>query len=45
MNIMNVGLSTLYDIGSNYAVKLNDKELLVYEEDEESVKKVHKKKS
>jgi len=36
---MNVGLSTLYDIGSNYAVKLNDKEPLVYEEDEESVKK------
>jgi len=34
MNIMNVGLSTLYDIGSNYTVKLNDKEILVYEEDE-----------
>ncbi|WP_455755543.1 putative metalloprotease CJM1_0395 family protein [Sulfurimonas sp.] len=31
---MNVGLNTLYDIGSNYAVKLNEKEMLVYEEDE-----------
>jgi len=34
MNIMNVGLNTLYDIGSNYAVKLNEKEMLVYEKDE-----------
>lgn len=30
---MNVGLSTLYDIGSNYSIQLNDKEVLVYEED------------
>lgn len=34
MNIMNVGLSTLYNIGSNYSVKLNEKETLVYEEDD-----------
>jgi len=34
MNIMNVGLSTLYDIGSNYSIQLNDKEILVVEEDE-----------
>lgn len=33
MNIMNVGLSTLYNIGSNYSVQLNEKEILVYEED------------
>jgi len=31
---MEIGLSTLYDIGSNYSVRLNDKEVLVYEEDE-----------
>jgi len=36
---MNVGLSTLYDIGSNYTVRLNDKEILIYEEDETRVKK------
>jgi hypothetical protein len=35
---MNVGLNTLYDIGSNYAIKLNDKELLVYEEDDSAKK-------
>ncbi len=34
MNIMDIGLSTLYDIGSNYSVRLNDKEILIYEEDE-----------
>lgn len=28
---MQVGLSTLYDIGNNYSVRLNEKELLVYE--------------
>ena len=33
MNIMNIGLNTLYDIGSNYSVRLNEKEVLVYEED------------
>ncbi len=33
MNIMNVGLSTLYDIGLNYSMKLNDREVLVYEDD------------
>jgi len=31
---MNIGLSTLYDIGSNYTIRLNDKEILVVEEDE-----------
>ncbi|MFA6197213.1 MAG: putative metalloprotease CJM1_0395 family protein [Sulfurimonas sp.] len=31
---MNVGLSTLYNIGSNYSIRLNDKEVLVYEEDD-----------
>ncbi len=30
---MNIGLNTLYDIGSNYSIKLNDKERLVYEDD------------
>lgn len=31
--IMNIGLNNLYNIGTNYSVKLNDKEVLVYEED------------
>jgi len=31
---MQVGLSTLYDIGSNYTMRLNDEEMLVVEEDE-----------
>ena len=31
---MNVGLSSLNKIGSNYSMKLNDKEILVVEEDE-----------
>lgn len=35
---MNIGLSTLYNIGSNYAIKLNEKELLVYEEDDSQKK-------
>ena len=39
MNVMNVGLSTLYDIGSSYTVKLNEKELLVYEEEKQGVEK------
>ena len=30
---MDIGLSTLYDIGSNYSIKLNDKEILVVEDD------------
>ena len=30
---MQVGLSTLYEIGSNYTMPLNDKEVLVVEED------------
>lgn len=34
MKIMNVGLSTLHDIGFNYTVKLNEEELLVYEKEE-----------
>ena len=33
MDIMQVGLSTLYDIGSNYTMPLNDKEILIIEED------------
>lgn len=33
MYIMDIGLNTLYDIGSNYYIKLNDKELLVLEDD------------
>ena len=44
MDSMNVGLNTLYDIGSNYSVKLNEKETLVYEEDETGIKNPHKKK-
>lgn len=39
MDVMNVGLSTLYDIGSNYTVRLNEKELLVYEEEKQGVEK------
>ena len=35
MEIMQVGLSTLYDIGSNYTIALNDEEVLVVEEDKE----------
>lgn len=35
---MNVGLSTLYNIGSNYSIRLNDKEVLVYEEDDSTKK-------
>lgn len=35
---MNVGLSTLYNIGSNYSIKLNERELLVYEEDNSTKK-------
>jgi len=31
---MNVGLNTLNDIGSNYYIKLNEKEVLIYEDDE-----------
>ncbi|NOR58151.1 MAG: hypothetical protein GQ474_06485 [Sulfurimonas sp.] len=30
---MDIGLSTLYDIGSNYYIKLSDKELLILEDD------------
>ena len=37
---MQVGLNTLYDIGFNYTIPLNDKEVLVVEEDET---RVHKK--
>jgi hypothetical protein len=35
---MNIGLSTLYNIGSNYSIKLNEKELLIYEKDDSSKK-------
>lgn len=44
MDSMNVGLNTLYDIGSSYSIKLNEKETLVYEEDETSIKNPQKKK-
>jgi len=44
MDSMNVGLNTLYEIGSNYSIKLNDKETLVYEEDETSIKNPQEKK-
>jgi len=30
---MQIGLNTLYDIGSNYTIKLNEKELLIVEDD------------
>ena len=30
---MEVGLSTLYNIGFNYSLRLNDEEILVYEDD------------
>jgi len=40
---MNVGLSSLYDIGSNYTIKLNEKELLIFEKEEE-LKSPHAKK-
>jgi hypothetical protein len=37
---MQIGFNTLYDIGSNYTIKLNEKEILVLEEDKlRSVKK------
>lgn len=32
---MQVGLSTLYDIGSNYTIPLNDEEILIVQEDKE----------
>ncbi|MDQ7045561.1 MAG: putative metalloprotease CJM1_0395 family protein [Sulfurimonas sp.] len=44
INIMNVGLSTLYDIGSSYTIKLNDEEILIFEEDERNVQKSPEKK-
>jgi len=34
MKIMNIGLTALQDIGSNYYMRLNDKEVLVVQEDE-----------
>ena len=37
---MNVGLNTLYDIGSSYTIRLNEKEVLLIEEDETRVKKL-----
>ena len=35
MKIMQVGLSTLYDIGSSYIIPLNDEVVLIVEEDKE----------
>jgi len=34
MNIMHIGLTTLNDIGSSYYIQINDREVLVVEEDE-----------
>ncbi len=34
MKIMNIGFNALNDIGSNYYVKLNEKEILIYEKKE-----------
>ena len=39
MNIMEIGLNTLQQIGTNYSVRLNDKEVLVYEDDSSRVVK------
>lgn len=33
MKIMEISANSLYNIGSNYSVKLNEKEVLVYEDD------------
>ena len=33
MNIMQIGSNSLYNIGSNYTIKLNDKQTLVVEDD------------
>ena len=38
MNIMNVGFNTLTDIGFNYSVRLNDEEILIYEEEKTTAK-------
>lgn len=40
IEIMQIGLRTLYDIGSNYTMRLNDEEILVVEEDELRTKKL-----
>ena len=42
---MQIGSSTLYDIGSNYSIKLNDKEILVVEEDPASRSRFESKKA
>lgn len=34
MTVMEIGLSTLHNIGTNYSIKLNEKEALIYEDDE-----------
>ncbi len=36
MKIMEIGLTALQDIGTNYSVRLSEKELLIYEEDDNS---------
>lgn len=42
---MQIGSNTLYDIGSNYTIKLNDKEMLVVEDDPAALSRAesHKK--
>jgi len=42
---MQIGSNTLYDIGSNYSIKLNDKEILVVEEDPASRSRFESKKA
>ena len=42
---MQIGSSTLYDIGSNYSIQLNDKEILVVEEDPASRSRFESKKA
>jgi len=42
---MQIGSSTLYDIGSNYSMRLNDKEILVVEEDPASRSRFESKKA
>jgi len=37
---MNLGLNTLYDIGSSYTIRLNEREVLVVEEDETRVREL-----
>lgn len=44
MNIMQIGSNSLYDIGSNFTIKLNDKEILVLEDDPAALDRAKSKK-